>query len=153
VNTITNKIRIVHASSTLDISELRLDVIKKMSVDSGSFDELIYSPPIIPDREKLEEAFTLFINQEGSWISSLCIGHPNWLNHRHEFQLSFKFCQMLVDKMININYLELYNVQDCHDELKAYLETQKTKFSEKPPPMIILQNEEPKADDVNMDQG
>jgi len=114
------KIKISEDECTLDVSELRLDVIKKISVDYVSV--LTYSPPIIPDRVKFEEALTYLIKQGQKTF--IRIGHPDWL-HCHEFQLSIEFCKMLVDKMERYCELELYNVHDCHDELKAYLKKKK----------------------------
>jgi len=132
-----------------------LDVIKKLHVGSA---RPVYSPPNIPDREKFEESFTTFMRKNGA-RQGVCIGHPNWLHHRHEFQLSIEFCKMVIDKMDHFNEIELYNVHDCHDELKEYFEAKEKAYRIKHPhcdyhyhyqPKIILHNEEPEAE--NMDQ-
>jgi len=114
-------------SRKMILSEIRLDVIAKIVVHSSP--TLIFSPPEVPDREEFESAFTkLFNNLERSYsIEKISIGHPNWLRHRQEFQLTFGFIKHLIDKSSYLRSLVLFNVHDCYDELKAYLTNHKPK--------------------------
>jgi len=130
-------IEIDDRTEAYDWSMLRLDVMDKM-LDLNCW-ELVYSPPNIPDREQLERIFTKKCQQK-PWYKTcrLKIGHPQWLQHRHEFQLTFEFCKMLVDTLRNLRNLELYNVHDCYEELQAYLREHKPKELEK----VVLNDEE-----------
>jgi len=106
----------------IDLSALRLDVIAKVHFSSNG--NIIYSPPEVPpDREELESAFTkLFCNRKRSDpIKQIHFGHPDWLRHHQEFQLTFGFCKHLIEKSPQLRSLVLFNVHDCYDELRAYL--------------------------------
>jgi len=140
------KISIESHDCVANVSGLQLDVIKKLDVRSAGF---LYSPPNIPDREKFEESFTTFMSKN-ELSYGICIGHPNWLHHRRQFQLSFEFCKMLVDKMHHFKGIELYNVHDSHDELQEYLGAKVDATLYFQPNIIKLHNEEPEAE--NMDQ-
>jgi len=52
-------------------------------------------------------------------------GHPNWLRHKDEFQLSLGFCKRLVDAAPNLKELKLYNIRDAHEEFVAHLAANK----------------------------
>jgi len=71
--------------------------------------------------------------------TKICIGHPGWLQHHENFQLSFEFCKSIIDLQPYLRSLELYNVQDCYQELKAYIaDHMPTKMDEED---LILHNE------------
>jgi len=110
-------------NSHLDLSGLRLDVIAK--IVSFNEDHLTYAPEEVPDNsDEFEKIFGKLLElQRGSQRNSLetiCIGHPSWLRHQDEFQLSLEFCKRLVKSAPDLEELELYKV---HPDFAAYLVT------------------------------
>jgi len=55
-----------------------------------------------------------------------------------------------LQNIIELRILKFYNVNDCHDELQAYLRTHEAKIQtfDDAQPIIKLHNEEPPADEV-----
>jgi len=138
----------------MDLSDLRLDVIEKIA---NCYDrDITYAPDEVPEsREQFETIFDQFLQRKPSWdrlskfgrLKKICIGHPSWLRHQDEFQLSLAFCKSLVEFTPNLKELKLYNVRDAHEELVAYLAANKPQTLE----VIELHATDPSSKRIKLD--
>jgi len=120
------EIEIHDTASHLNLSDLRLDVIAKITVFSE--DQLIYSPEEVPEnRVEFERIFDQLLQPKYLFLKAICIGHPSWLRHQDEFQLSFEFCKNLMNAVPKLKQLKLYSV---HPDFAAYLDANKPKSLE-----------------------
>jgi len=133
--------------SHLDLSDLQLDVIAK--VVKFNEDHLTYAPYEVPDNsDEFEKIFgELLMKSKDDGLKKICIGHPSWLRHQDEFQLSIGFCKNLVQSTSNLKELKLYNVRDAHEELVAYLAANKPEALE----VIELHATDPSSKRIKLD--
>jgi len=109
----------------LNLSGLRLDVIAKIA--EFKEDQFIYAPKEVPENnEEFETVFGQLLQRTSYWnqLKKIFIGHPSWLDHQNEFQLSLEFCKSLVNAAPKLKELKLYNV---HPDFAAYLDANKPK--------------------------
>jgi len=112
--------------SHLDLSGLRLEIIAKIT--KFNEDHLTYAPEEVPENSvEFEKIFGQLLQRTLHHnLKIICIGHPSWLRHQDEFQLSLEFCKNLVEAAPKLEKLKLYNVRNIHVGLAVYLATRKS---------------------------
>lgn len=101
---------------TLDLTDVPLVALHSFKLSCTCWCSFKFSPINVPENvESFESAVMAFvINSTQSiigFIKSITVGHKNWSNYGN-FRLSNAFCEGLVERSSQLEYLELYNVAD-----------------------------------------
>lgn len=76
---------------------------------------IMFSPHQIPvNVHRFETAVMKFVKMFATRITSVTIGHDEWLKHRN-FKLSNSFCEELINALPRLVKLELYNIANHRD--------------------------------------